>query len=116
MGNITKEEIKHFLKSRSHIYDRISDLIDYSSDISDKALIDNYFNNEWYVEGDQLYIKDNEEEDEYYSYCISSYSALGEKLFIGESDGITYIMAYNEEDFAEDSFIFILYSKLRESI
>lgn len=62
----------------------------------------------WSVSGDEfrLQVEDYDLDDDGYSYTISSMGAKGEELFMGTKDGVTYIMAY--EDNWRDTMIFVL--------
>jgi hypothetical protein len=51
-------------------------------------------------------------EEDYYEYEISSLSALGEQLFMGEKDGYTYVMAHDGD--WEKTHIFVLNNKNKQ--
>jgi hypothetical protein len=87
----------------------ILDIIGYSDD--DHSPVIFYKDSVWCAYDDELCIADNEylfENDGYYTYTISSYAAKGEKLFIGEKDGFTFIMAYPTDEGWSNTIIFIL--------
>lgn len=101
---IAKEEILKFIEDRNNICTKISDIIGYRSNMSDVPFLD-YTKFEWSTQEESLFIK---EEDEIYSYMISSYSSKDEKFYKGESDGYMYVMAYDDNDEWNDTHIFIL--------
>lgn len=49
--------------------------------------------------------------DDYYDYTISSYSANGEQLFMGKSDGYYIIMAHPRGESYSDITIFVFDEK-----
>ena len=68
----------------------------------------------WEIETGDLYIYEPEDGDDYgdyenyYGYTLSSEGNLGEKFFMGESEGFTYVLAYDDD--WENSIIFILHN------
>lgn len=74
---------------------------------------------QWEIEGEELRIQADDNpidvnEGNYYGYTISSMGAKGEELFLGEKDGITYVMAH--PDSWEDTKIFVLDNKNRTNL
>ena len=107
-------DITQFLKDKTEIYKKISDIIGYSNIEEDEGLIDYTESLKWYISGETLFL-DHENTgniDECHQYIISSYAAKGEKFFWGESDGLTYVMAYREDDSWDSSSVYILNNDL----
>ena len=104
------KDIIEMLKVRDKLQKRVLDLIGYGSD--DNSPIEK-FEGSWSQVDDELYLLDGDhpkawEEGDYYTYTISSYSAKGEKLYVGEEDGFTFIMAYPEDCCYDETTIFML--------
>ena len=59
-------------------------------------------------EGDDIY--------DYEGFQVSSMGAQNVEFFMGESDGITYAMGYEESLNWDDSYILILDNKNKESL
>jgi len=114
MGNINKQEFKEFITLHDDILKKISDLIGYKGDLSETAIC-HRLEKKWNIDQDYLYILDGDDEEDFYSYKISSYAAKEERFFIGNSDGLYYVLAYNDEGFPEDSEIFILNKELQDN-
>jgi hypothetical protein len=81
----------------------VSEIIGYSS-INDN--LDYLPNEKWNIDGEYLRILFDE--TDYNEYIISSYSAKGEKFFKGEKDGLVFVMGYLEDNFTEDTEVYIL--------
>lgn len=112
MGDIKETEFKDFISIRNEIMERISKLIGYGSGLSDISVRD-FTKRKWNTDDDYLFICEEDDDDGVCAYKISSYAAKGEKFFMGESDGLFYIMAYDEEDFAEDAELFVFSKELK---
>jgi len=66
-----------------------------------------FIDRKWDINDDELYLA-TEDGDDYYAYIISSYSAKGEQLYIGEKDGLTIVMGYISDDSWDETSIFVL--------
>lgn len=100
------ERIEKVLKERDDLTNEILEIIGYRS--SNNSYIDmEFIDRKWDINDDELYLA-TEEGDDYYAYTISSYSAKGEQLFMGEKDGITLVMGYCSDDSYSDTTIFVL--------
>lgn len=112
--------ILELLKVRDELQDKVIKIIGYgSSDDSPIEFEEGY----WILDGDELLILEKDEEpnnsyDEgmYYGFTVSSYSSKGEKLYIGEQDGYTFVMAYPMDDRYDNTTIFMLNNKYRHKI
>ena len=99
------ERIEKTLKERDDLTNELLKIIGYGS--TDNSYIDmDFIDRKWDINGDELYLET--EDDDYYAYTISSYSAKGEKLYMGEKDGLTIVMGYCSEDSYSDTTIFVL--------
>lgn len=90
-----KDKILAYLKEREIINNELTKIMGYCDD----SPIYDELDKRWCVTADDFRIEVDGEtslEDDYYGYTISSLSAKGEKLFMGELDGVVYIMAYSE--------------------
>ena len=99
-------EIEDFLLHKEQIFHKISKIIGYENYITDNELY-NYTDHKFCIIDDTLWIY-NHEESEWYDHIISSYSAKGETLFQGESNGYLYVMAYIEDQGWDNTDIYIL--------
>jgi len=70
-----------------------------------------FIDKKWLVNDDELHLQVDDEdlEDNYYGYDISSMGAKGEDFFMGDKDGYTYVMG-NTGDW-EQTQVFILTTK-----
>lgn len=84
-----KERILAFLKERDALIEELKTILPWC----DESPIIDCLDKEWYVIKDELRLGSGE--DCCYYYEISSIGALGEQLFMGEKDGITYIMCHD---------------------
>ena len=109
-----RADITQFLLDKTEIYKKISDIIGYSHLEEDTGLIDYTESLKWCVDDETLFLDHEEEEneEEYHQYIISSYAAKGDKRFIGTSDGFTYVMAYSVYDKWDKTAIYILNNDL----
>lgn len=103
-----KNRIENYLNERYNINVHLQKIIKHISLDNSSPLIIDDSNFNWYIEDDYLIIVDDENDE--YTYTISSLESLGIDLYLGEEDGFTYVMAYPEDDW-RDSFIFILDNK-----
>lgn len=111
--DMLKQDLLDFIESQDSIYEQISEIIGYGNLGNDDPICVDYINKEWFTQGDDLFIMIYEDEDEYYSFIISSYSAQGEKLYIGESDGLTYVMAYQDDAGWDQTSIYVLSNEMK---
>jgi hypothetical protein len=107
------ERITNHVNEREAITDELKKIMTHCD--SDSP-IDVDITSEWQIDGDELRIGEDdkpidENKGNYYSYTISSMGAKGKELFIGEKDGITYVMAY--PDNWRDTVIYVLDNKNR---
>ena len=106
------ERIEKTLKERDDLTKEILEIIGYGS--TDNSYIDmDFIDKKWDINGEELYLET--EDDDYYVYTISSYSAKGEKLYVGEKEGLTFVMGYASEDSWDESCIFVLKNENRDS-
>ena len=106
------ERIEKTLKERDDLTKEILEIIGYGS--GDNSYIDmDFIDRKWDINGEELYLETDD--DDYYQYTISSYSAKGEKLFMGEKDDLTFVMGYCSEDSYSDTTLFILKNENRDS-
>ena len=106
------ERIEKTLKERDDLTNEILEIIGYGS--TNNSYIDmDFIDKRWDINNDELYLET--EDDDYYAYTISSYSAKGEKLYMGEKDGLTFIMGYCSDDSYSDTTLFILKNENRDS-
>jgi hypothetical protein len=112
MGSMKRTEYESFISSRNELYKNIGEIIGLSESLYDNESLIDETDCKWKREDGQLLICRGKNND-VYSYAISSYSAKGERFFIGESDGLTYVMCYPNDGFADDdSRVYVLDSKL----
>lgn len=101
-------EIKLRINSYNELVSEIKTIIDYGN--SDVYINTSYIDKEWLIENGVLYLNRDGRKDGVYDFAgltISSLGALGKKLFIGEQDGISFIMAHEEDDWY-NSYVYIL--------
>lgn len=99
------KKIVNFIKVRDDLYEEISNIIDYGGNLTDNELF-LYTDEKFSIHGEDLFIYDIDD-DEWYSLIISSLGTMGEKLYIGESDGYVYVMAYEDERGWDNTNIYI---------
>ncbi len=98
------EKILSHIKESKIIHNDIMKLIGYDS-YNNSPIEKN--DSPWGMSNDELRIFTNGNCDDYYCYTISSYSAKGEKLFMGKSDGYYFIMAYPSDESYSNTTIFV---------
>ncbi len=102
--------IKLRIDSYNELVSEIKTILDYN----DNIVIETYFfDKEWLVEDGILYINQDGRKDGIYDFpglTISSLGGLGKQLFSGEQDGISFIMAH-EEDNWDEAYVYILDNK-----
>ena len=108
-----KERILTFLKERDAIIEELKTILSWCDD---SPIVD-CLDRKWLVtESNELQLGVGTDSiiefEDYYEYEISSMSALGKELFMGEKDGITYIMAHDGD--WEKTEILMLDNKNRE--
>ena len=116
-----KDRTKVFFTDKETLAKDIGKIIDYGSGLSDEQ-IENWLGYYWSVNGNTLRIfeekppeswaNDREEEDWYdnanqWEYTVSSYSAKGEKFFVGSQDGLTFVMGYPEDRMTRDAHVHV---------
>ena len=103
------ERIQKHIQERDSIVNDLNDIMGHCDDSPIEIEIDS----QWSQDGDSLWISADGKpiDEDYYAYTVSSFSARGEELFMGEKDGLTYVMAYSEEGRWQDTYIFILSNK-----
>lgn len=102
------EKILSHIKESKIIHKDIMKLIGYDG-YNNSPLEKN--DSPWGMSSDELRIFTDGNCDDYYSYTISSYSARGKQLFMGETDGYCVIMAYPSDESYENTTIFIFDEK-----
>lgn len=104
-----KDRILKHVAERDAIIEELKTIMGYCDESPLELLLDK----KWEIIGDdELHIQTEDEdlEDNYFSFQISSLGASGKEFFMGEKDGISYIMAHDDESW-EDTAIFILDNK-----
>ena len=101
------------LKSHINFMELIAKTIDYGQ--SESWVVQDYFvDKKWSVDGANLTIFENDENGEdFYEFTISSYSALGQKLFTGTIGVYTLFLGYPEHLSYDNSEILILKTENR---
>lgn len=102
-------KLDSLLKQNKSLMKLIGETIGYSSDINE-TINDSYKSLKWSLDRDTLQIHENldEDSDDYYEYTVSSYSAKGERLYMGEIGDLTLLMAYPSHERYDDTEIIIL--------
>ena len=102
------EKLKKAVSSYEETVNEVLEIIGYGSSYFQELTI--LENAKWEVASDNLTIFGlyDDEPDEEYSFIISSYSAKGEKQYIGTSEGYTYIMGYDDNYGWENTEIYVL--------
>jgi len=87
-----KFKVLDYLRKRELLNKELGEIMGHC----DYSPIVNELETNWCLDNDELHLQVDDEplEDNYYAYIVSSLSALGEELFMGERDGITYAMCY----------------------
>jgi hypothetical protein len=102
------ERIKKHVEEREAINAELEKIMSYCDD---SPINMEFINKKWEVIDDELHLQVNDEdlEDDYYGYEISSMGAKGEDFFMGEKDGYTYVMAHDGD--WEQTQVFVLKSQ-----
>lgn len=109
-----REKFESFNNLKVEIYKELGEILGLSESLYDNEALIDETDCKWNREDEQLLICRGKSND-VYSYTISSYSAKGERFFIGESDGLTYVMCYPDDGFAdEDSRVYVLTTDLED--
>jgi hypothetical protein len=105
------ERIKQHLEERDAINAELETIMGHSNDSPINIM---WLEMQWGIYKDSLHLQvgDDDMEEDYYEYEISSLGALGEQLFIGEKDGYTYVMAHDGD--WEKTQIFVLNNKNKQ--
>ena len=98
------ERIKKHIEERNQINELLKEIMPYADDTPFEITLEH----KWKVNGGELFIYDTEDE---YAYNISSWANRGDQLFMGEKDGITYVMAYAADGKWYETTILILDNK-----
>jgi hypothetical protein len=103
-----KDRILEHIKERNGINYSLEKIMGHSNHSPFNIL---FLEMDWSVSGDSLHIQVDDEdlEENFYEYQISSLGALGVELFMGEKDGYTYVMAHDGD--WENTEIIILDNK-----
>lgn len=88
------ERIKKHVDERESINAELQTIIGHCDD---SPINLDFLDKQWSTIDDELHLQvdDSDLEDDYYGYEISSLGARGEKLFMGDKDGYTYVMAHD---------------------
>jgi hypothetical protein len=102
------ERIKKHVEEREAINAELEKIMRYCDD---SPINMEFIDKKWEVIDDELHLQVNDEdlEDDYYGYEISSMGAKGEDFFMGEKDGYTYVMAHDGD--WEQTQVFVLKSQ-----
>lgn len=115
---MTKDKVIELLSANKTLLDEIGKIIGYES-IYNLSIV-NGLKLPWAFDngGGMIYYARHEGDDmyEYEGMEISSLGAKGEEFFMGESDGLTYVMGYDESENWDDSYILILDNNNKESL
>jgi len=114
-----REKVLELLSATESLIDGIGDIIDYDDYLMDKGVV-NGLSLPWALEesSGMIYYARNEGGDiyEYSGFQVSSLGMKNEKFYMGESDGITYVMGYPEDENWDDTYILILDNNNKESL
>jgi len=117
--HMTKEEMVVLLNSNTTLLTKINSIIDYNSYISDNSIEDGMQLPWAFEEGSgMIYYARHKGESiyDYEGFQVSSLGMKNEKFYMGESDGVTYAMGYDEGDNYDDTYILILDNNNKESL
>jgi len=106
-------ELQSFFEAQTSILDNIGKLIGYGSGLHDYPLIDET-DRKWALNGSsEIYLldSDSDDPDDGYAYNVDSYSAKGERYFMGSTDEHTIVMA--SCDNSGNTYIFALSNELK---
>lgn len=106
MDNIKHKEYFEFIEARNVITKKIYKIIGYESDEIETIIV-NLTNLKWFIDEEYLYYIDSNNKNQYYAV-----SSNKNHYYIGVSNGLTYIMAYDDEGFIEDFKIYVLDNSL----
>jgi len=116
-SHMKKDKMLKLLDANSVLLNEIGNIINYG-DCSDE-IVDGLKLPWAFEEGSGMIYYARHEDDDIYDYegfQVSSKGAKGEEFFMGESDGITYVMGYQESDNWDDTYILILDNENKESL
>ena len=100
-----KDKILTHLEEREIINNELTKIMGYCDD----SPISNELDKRWCIIDDELRIEVDDVtslDDDYYGYIISSQNAMGEEFFMGELDGVVYVMAYPDDWDDTEIFMF----------
>ena len=113
-----KEETLQHMISYNSFMEKVCKIIGYK-DITSEPIWDCTEHIWSYNKTDgQLFI-DRGDDEGLYGYAaqqISSMGAKGEEFFMGESDGLTYVIGHDESENWDDTYILILDNNNKESL
>jgi hypothetical protein len=105
---MNKERTIELLNANSILLEEAAKIIGYNN--LEGEIMLNKISTSWALDKDSGYLSfdryNKGDMNEYFPLTISSLGNKGEDLFMGESDGLTFIMAYDNDDW-EDTAIFI---------
>jgi hypothetical protein len=114
-----KSELLDLISTNKTLLTKIGSIIDYGSDMSDNSIEDGLVLPWAFEEGSGMIYYARNKGDSIYDYCGFQVSSLGmknEKFYMGEYDGVTYVMGYPEDENWDDTYILILDNKNKESL
>ncbi len=86
----------------------VGKIINYNNLEASSRAFDDCRDAKWEIVNEELILYVDEDE---WHYTISSYSCKGEKLYFGEKDDLSFVMAYDENSGWDSARIFILDNK-----
>lgn len=116
-----KEKVLELLVDNKTLLEEISKIIGYNyMSICDSKIV-NGLKLPWaFDDGGGIIYYARHEGDDIYNYegmIVSSLgNKIGEEMFMGESDGLTYVIGYDESENWNDTYILILDNKNKESL
>jgi len=115
-----KDKVLELLSDNKTLLEEIAKIIGYDYEYIRNESIVNGIKLPWAFEdgSGMIYYARHEGGDiyNYEGYQVSSLGAKGEEFFMGESDGLTYVMGYDESENWDDTYILILDNKNKESL
>ena len=116
---MTKLELTILLESNKTLLEEIAKIIGYDYRSISGSPIVNGLKLPWAFEDGEGMIYYARHGDDMYNYegmQVSSLGAKGEEFFMGESDGLTYVIGYDESENWDDTYILILDNNNKESL
>jgi len=117
---MTKDKVLELLSANKTLLEEIAKIIGYDYVyISDSPIV-NGLKLPWaFEDGEGMIYYARHEGDDIYDYegmQVSSLGGKGEEFFMGESDGLTYVIGYDESENWDDTYILILDNNNKESL